>query len=229
MSDVRLVIVCMPADTCAGWFSASEILNRHRLATSIPVPMFPVRRRAISGVISRWSARHLVHPVRRRAAVALAAGGRLRRLDLTAAATLAHADAVYRWRVWSHVVARIPAARPPRDFRADHRLTAEQAVRQFEAQPRVLAMLAHNCHPHARVPLHLQELEAYQAGEITYSVLHWQRAIAGDAMVTDDGGLLEPASDSLADRLRYLAHAAAYLRALPQDRHIVAVHAAPRP
>lgn len=225
MSDIRLVIVCMPAGTSADWFAASEILNRYHLSTGTPVRMFPVRR----GPVSRWSARHLVQPVRRRGRVILAAGGRLRRLDLAAAAMLAHADAVYRWQAWSHVVARTPAARPLRDFHADARLTAEEAVRRFEAQPRVLAMLAHNCHPHARVPLHPQELDAYQAGEVTYSVLHWQRAIVGDAMVTDDGGLLEPTGDSLADRLRYLAQASAHLHALPHHRHIVAVHAAPRP
>lgn len=225
MSDVRLVIVCMPAGAAADWFSASEILDWHHLCTGSPVSMFPVRRRPIS----RWSARHLVQPVRRRGTVIRAAGGRLRRLDPTAAATLAHADAVYRWRVWSHVVARTPAARPLRDFHADPRLTAEEAVRRFEAQPRVLAMLAHNCQPHTRVPLHPGEMDAYQAGEFTYSVLHRQRAVVGDAMVTDDAALLEPSGHTIADRLRYLAHASAHLRALPQDRHIVAVHAAPRP
>jgi hypothetical protein len=66
-------------------------------------------------------------------------------------------------------------------------------------------------------------LDAYQAGEATYTVVHWQHAIAADALITDDGRLLHPASASLADRLRYLAEAGAYLRGLSRRHQLLAV------
>jgi hypothetical protein len=66
-------------------------------------------------------------------------------------------------------------------------------------------------------------LDAYQAGEATYTVVHWQPAIAADTLITDDGRLLQPASVSLADRLRNLAEAGAYLRGLPRRHQLLAV------
>jgi hypothetical protein len=54
-------------------------------------------------------------------------------------------------------------------------------------------------------------------------VVHWQHAIAADALITDDGRLLEPASAGLADRLRYLAEAGVYLRGLSRRHHLLAV------
>ena len=53
--------------------------------------------------------------------------------------------------------------------------------------------------------------------------MHWQYAIAADTLITDDGRLLEPASASLADRLRYLAGAGAYLRGLSRRHQLLAV------
>jgi hypothetical protein len=99
----------------------------------------------------------------------------------------------------------------------------EEAVRRFEAQPRVLAMLAYNTHPVARHRRDPYELDAYQAGEATYTVVHWQHAIAADTLITDDGRLLQPASASLADRLRYLAEAGTYLRGLSRRHQLLAV------
>jgi hypothetical protein len=230
----RTVIVCMPADTPIDWFSASEILDWHHLPAGTPRTMFPVRRRRIIGWFSRWSARHLVQATRRFGAVAFAAGGRKSRLDLTAAVTAANAAAVYRWRTWAQVVRTTPAAKPWGDYLAQHtanptKVTLEEARRRFEEQPRVLAMLSYNSHPSARVDLDPYELDAYQAGEATYTVVHWQQAITGDAVVTDDGRLLEPASGSLADKLRFLAEAAAYLRKLRRSHQILAVTVGAQP
>jgi hypothetical protein len=42
-------------------------------------------------------------------------------------------------------------------------------------------------------------------------------------MITDDGRLLEPASTSLADQLRYLTQAGAHLRKLTRRQQILAV------
>ena len=233
-TDARTVIVCMPAGTPLDWFSASEILAWHQLPAGTPRVLFPVRRRQILSWFSRWSARHLVLAVRRRGAVAWAAGGRKSRLDLTAAVTAANAAAVYRWRSWAHVVRTTAVARPWEDFLAPHQATPgkvslDEARRRFEEQPRVLAMLSSNAHPLARVTLDPYELDAYQAGEPTYAVVHWQQAITGDAVITDDGRLLQPASPSLADRLRFLAEAGAYLNTLHRSHQILALTVAAQP
>jgi len=230
----RTVIICMPADTPIDWFSASEILAWHQLPAGTPRTMFPIRRPRLTGWLSRWSARHLVHVTRHRGAVAWAAGGRKSRLDLTAAVTAANAHAVYRWHMWAQVVRTTPPARPWRDFLAQHtadpgKVSLEEARRRFEEQPRVLAMLSYNSHPMSRVELDPYELDAYQAGEATYTVVHWQQAITGDAVVTDDGRLLEPTSPSLADTLSFLTEAGSYLNRLPGRHQMLAVRVSAQP
>jgi hypothetical protein len=232
MSETRTVIVCMPAGRPIDWFSASEILDWHHQPAGTPLSFFPVRRRRLLGWASRWSDHHLVQATRRLGAVTRAAGGRRSRLDLTAAAVTANTEASARWRTWAQVVHDTAPARPWAEFLAAHtadpkKLGVEEAVRRFEAQPRVLAMLAYNAHPVARHRLDPYELDAYQAGEATYTVVHWQHAIAADALITDDGRLLQPASASPADRLRYLAEAGAYLRGLSRRHQLLAVKVTP--
>jgi len=224
----------MPADRDLDWFSASEILDWHKLPAGTPHTIFPVRRGRLVGWVSRWSGRNLVQAVRRFGAVTYAAGGRKSRLDLTAAVTRANTAAVYRWRTWAAVVRTTPVAKTWGDFLAQHtanptKVTVEEAKRRFEDQPRVLAMLSYNTHPMSRVELDPYELDAYQAGEATYAVVHWQQAITGDAVVTDDGRLLQPTSGSLADRLRYLAEAGAYLNRLRRSHQILAVTVGAQP
>jgi hypothetical protein len=233
-ATARTVIVCMPADTPIDWFSASELLDWHDLPAGTPRVMFPVRRPHLIGWVSRWSARHLVRATRRFGSVVWAAGGRKSRLDLTAAVTGASQNAVYRWRIWAQVVRNTPEARPWGEFLAQHKanprkVSLEEARRRFENHPRVVAMLTYNSHPSCRVELDPYELEAYQAGEATYAVMHWQQAITGDAVVTDDGRLIEPASSSLADKLRFLAEAGAYLNGLRRSHQILAVTVAAQP
>ncbi len=206
-TDSRTVVACMPTGEAIDWFSASEILDWHDLPAGTPQTIFPVRRFG---------------------AVTYAAGGRKSRLDLTAAVTYANHAALWRWRIWAQVVRTTPVAHPWGDFLAQHKanpgkVSLQEARRRFEEQPRVLAMLAYNSHPVARVDLDPYELDAYQAGEATYTAVHWQTAITGDALITDDGRLLQPASDALADRLRYLADASAYLHKLRRSHQILAV------
>jgi hypothetical protein len=229
MPQTRTVIVCLPAGEPADWFSASEILDWHHLPTGTPHPYYPIRHRRLLGWLTRWSQRHLVAAVRRFGAVTRAAGGRRSRLDLTTAAAHANTQAAARWRSWNQVVAHTPQAKPWAEFHAQHqtnpaKVSMEEAVRRFEAQPRVLAMLTYNLHPVSR-SCHLDpyDLDAYQAGAATYTALHWQKALAGDAMITSDGKLLEPATASLADQLRYLAEAGAHLRTLHRRHHLLAV------
>jgi hypothetical protein len=234
VSTSRTVIVCMPAGDTIDWFSASEILDWHKLPAGTPCPIFPVRRPRIVGWCSRWSARHLVQAVRHFGAVTHAAGGRRSRLDLTAAVAAANAAAVHRWRTWDQVVSATPVARTWGDFLVQHKanrtkVTLDEARRRFEEQPRVLAMLSYNAHPVARIELDPYELDAFQAGEATYTAMHWQQAITGDAVITDDGRLIEPASETLAGRLRFLAEAGGYLRKLRRSHQVLALTIAAKP
>ena len=234
MSTSRTIIVCAPAGAPLDWFTASEILDWHHQPAGTPQTVFPVRRGRLLGWISRWTERHLVQAVRRRGAVRHAPGGRVGRLDLSAAIVRANTEAVYRWRTWHQVVHNTPVARSWGDFLAQHKaaptkVSMEETLRRFEAQPRILAMLAYNGHPVARYELDPHDLDSYQAGEATYAVTQWQRAIVGDALVTDDGRMLEPASDTLADKLRYMRGAASYLHKLTRKHQILALKVATQP
>jgi hypothetical protein len=222
------VIICATPDQRLDWLTASEIIDALDLPAGSPTLRYPVRRRPVASWFSRWSTHHLIHTARRHGAVTWTAGGRKNRLDLTLAAGHAHRSAVTHWRLWHQAVKGTPTARPWPHFLTQHltdptKITHTEAVNRFEAQPRVLAMLAYNSHPARPVILDPRDLEAYQAGEETYAVLHWQQAITGDMLVTADRQLLQPASASLPDRLRYLTRAAAYLHRLPAHGRLLAI------
>jgi hypothetical protein len=225
----RTVIVCLPASAGADWFTASDMVDHHLAKPGLPVHRFPVRRRRLLSLFTRFSANHQLLAQRSFGAVTVAAGGRLGRLDLTRVVTYASAAATARWRYWQHNIARItPAARPWVDFLAQHqanpaKVTLDDARRRFENQPRVLAMLALSVHPVAPHIFDPYEVEAYQAGEAAYVCLYWRTAIAGEAMITAEGQLLQPESQSLPDRLRYLAHAASYIHRLRPAQYICAM------
>jgi hypothetical protein len=224
----QTVIVCYPADHIADWFTAAEIVDHHLRAAGTPLVRFPVRRGRLTGWVTRWRTGHLIDPVRRFGTVTRAAGGRVSRLDLTRAVAGARDEAILRWRTWYHRVHATPRARTWQDFFADHtanptKLGLDEARRRFEAQPRVLALLAHNAHPGVRFPHDPYDLEAFQAGETTYTTTCWMRQIAGDALITGDGRLLQPQSRSVADTLRYLQQATAYIHTLTQRQHLIAI------
>lgn len=232
----RTVIVVLPPGQRADWLKVTAILSFVGLPACLPVPAFAVRRRGLHTWFTRWTSRHLVDAVRRHGRITHAAGGRVCRLDLTGTATNDRHQACARWRTWDQYIARTtPPALPWDEFLARERRTAKGAVdvsktrSRFEAQHRVLAMLAYNSYPAAPYRWDLDELAALQAGEAVYVALHWQRGIIGDALVTPDGRLLQPASDSLADQLRYLVDATQVIHSLAPGQHVIAVRAAPMP
>lgn len=237
MSDpcTRTVIVALPDGIRADWLHLGQVLAWHAHPAAVPHVMFPVRRRRLLGWATRWNARHLLDPVRRRGAVTHAAGGPRARLGLPCLAAAARDQAAARWRTWhAHTARTTPAARCWETFLADHhrdpnKLPLPEARRRFEAQPRVLAMLAYNSYPAAPHRLDPDDLAAFQAGEAVYVAVHWQHALTGDALITPDGHLLQPATPSPADRLRYHADAHRVLAALTRRQHLAAVKAAPAP
>jgi hypothetical protein len=94
----------------------------------------------------------------------------------------------------------------------------DEARRRFEQQPRVLAMLAYPGYV-----FNPYELSVYQAGEATYVGLHWRIALIGDALITTDGRVFRPVSDSVADRFRFLNDACAYVHSLGSKTRLCAI------
>ena len=163
--DTRRVLVVLAPGMQVDWLTLSQILTWHGLMASTPRADFPVRR-GPWGWITGGFTRGLLDAVRNRwSLVARAAGGRRSRLDLAAMAVQARNEAVARWATWSRVIAAsTPSARTWESFVAQHqrdpkKLTLTEARRQFEAQPQVLTMLAHNGYPAAA-----QHLDPYRAG-----------------------------------------------------------------
>jgi hypothetical protein len=220
LSD-QVVTVCFAPGDDADWFAASEKVNDLLHANGTPARRYRVRRRRFIGWLTRFLGYYLLDAARRFGAVTMAAGGRKSRLDLTGTAATAAHDATLRWRAWNtHIAATTRPARSWEDYLAQHhadpaKVSLAEARRRFEQQPRVLAMLAHCFDPY--------ELSVYQAGEATYAGLHWRTALIGDALITTDGRLLKPASESIADQFRFLNEACGYLRSLRSGARLCAV------
>ena len=239
MSDTqtRTVIVALSEDEKADWLRITQILGWHRLLACVPVTAFPVRSRGLLAWVCSWLSFALLEAIPSYGRVTHAAGGRISRLDLIGLATQARDQAYARYRTWYEFIARTT---PPADT-WEYMLAANQQQdpktrvahqdlrTAFEAQPRVMAMLAYNSYPAVPYQWDLDDLAALQAGEAVYVALHWQEALTGDAVVTPEGRLIEPASRSLADRLRYLADATRVIHGLSPRQYLVAVTAAPAP
>jgi hypothetical protein len=217
----QVITVCFAPDDDADWFAASEKVNDVLHANGTPARRYHVRHRRLIGWLTRFLSYYLLDAARRFGAITMAAGGRKSRLDLTRTASTAANAAQLRWRAWNfYINATTKPARPWEDYLAQHhtdpaKVSLADARRRFEQQPRVLAMLAHSFDPY--------ELSAYQAGEATYTALYWRIALIGDALITTDGRLLMPASDSVADRFRFLNEACGYLRSLHSRAQLCAV------
>jgi len=224
----QVVTVCFAPGEDADWFSASEKVNDLLNANGTPARRYHVRHRKLIGWITRFLDYYLVDTARRFGAITKAAGGRKGRLDLNGGAATAATQARLRWHAWNHYMNTTTAtAKPARtweDFQAIHqadpaKLSLNEARRRFEQQPRIVAMLAYSG-AHEFDPY---ELAAYQAGEHAYAGLHWRIAIVGDLLITAEGKVLKPASDTIADRMRFFNEAIKYLKSLKSSARLCAV------
>lgn len=217
----KVITVCFAAGADADWFAASERVSNLLHVNGTPSRRYRVRHRRLIGWLTRFFGYYLLDAARRFGAVTLAAGGRKSRLDLTRTAAAAADQARLHWRAWNiHINATTQPARPWEDYLAQHhanptKVSLNEARRRFEQQPRVLAMFAHHFNPY--------ELSVYQAGEATYVGLHWRVALIGDALITTDGRLRCPATESAADRFRFLNEACGYLHSLRANTRLCAV------
>jgi hypothetical protein len=212
---VRTTVVCLPAEAPISALTerATASIQANGLATSGVLPHFRSRTRRVSKLIDLWQG--------------LTSGGPVRLLDLDGTRARAACDAAGDWLLWNDVVARLRPAQPFWSFldrhRADERrYPLAKAQADYQAQPQILAMMAHNAIP-GRRQLHTAELEAFQAGYGTYVNLAWLAAVPGDGFVPAPGQLLTPRSQRLADQLAYLHQANAHLARLSRDAHLVAV------
>ncbi|MEU8236429.1 hypothetical protein AB0C12_43130 [Actinoplanes sp. NPDC048967] len=221
----KIVTVCFNPDDDADWFAASEKVNDLMDANGTPARRFRVRHRRFIGWLTRFLGYYLLDAARKFGAVTFAAGGRKSRLDLSGMSQIAANEAITRWRAWHlHINATTKPARVWEDFLAQHhadpaKVSLSEARRRFEQQPRVLAMLAYA----GGYVFDPYELSLFQAGEAAYAGLYWRTALIGDALITTDGRVMRPATDSLADRFRFLNDACMYLRSLNDRARLCAV------
>lgn len=227
-SKQRTIIVCLPTNDPSDWAIALAAVDCHTSGPSTAGPArFPVRHRRLTGLVTRFTTRHLLGAERRFGMVTYATGGRRSRLNLRAAQHTAWYQAWTRWATWRQVTSGLRQASPWEQFRRRHladpdKFPMEQARAQFLAQPMIAAMLAFNANPANRQELDVYEVDAYLAGAHAYATRHMLAAVCGEAMLTTEGRWLEPDSDSFADICAYLKQAADHIHRLSR-RAIVTV------
>lgn len=176
-----------------------------------------------------WHRRQLINVRRgRKGTPADCAGGPLAYLNLALMRNAAGFHAGLRWQQWHQTVAGTRAARPWHEFDAEHRanpakLSLDAARARFWHQPRINAMRAYNAANPSAAPLDPYEVEMFQAGQQAHQHYHAMYAVCGDALMPLTGQRIQPASDSLADRLTYLGHTTRLLRNLPATQRIAAI------
>lgn len=220
-ATIRTMIVCVP-DAVPREAFAGGYLDEHLGVRGTATPRFwarPGRSRY------PWHRKQLFGL--RTGRPAYCAGGPVRLLNLDGMRYGAGFAAGIRHQLWTQVVhGTRPATSWPaylsRHLSDPQRYPRQSAEADFGRQPRVLAIRMHNAvQPNAA--LDLAELEMYQAGPAAYQHYSAATVVAGDALLTHDGTLLAPASDTAADRITYLDQAGRYLKALPQPQRLLAV------
>jgi hypothetical protein len=213
---VRTAVVCLPAQVPSRALAqrATAVVATHGLPVAGVLPHFHTCTIRTGKLADRWHG--------------TTSGGPIKLLDLDGMRAAAAADAATRWLVWDQVVTGTKQAQSFWFFADRHhadpaRYPLPRAQADYLAQPRILAMTAHNAVPGQRWTLPTSALEAFQAGHTTYVNLAWLAAVPADALAPAGGGWLTTRSHRLADQLHYLRAANAHLAALASDTHLVAV------
>lgn len=213
---VRTAVVCLSADIATAdlGLRATAVVTGHGLRAAGLLPHFATRTRRGRQLVDRWCGR--------------TSGGPVELLDLDGMRRAALVTAADEWTVWDTVVKGTRPAQPYGHYLDRHhadpaRYPLAAAQTEYLAQPRILAMAAHNALPYQPVPLPTASVEAFQAGYTTYLNLAWLSAVPADWFATVAGDDLTAARGRLADHLRYLTSANAHLAGLAPQTRLVAV------
>jgi hypothetical protein len=228
-TDVHTVLVCLPdtPDPRHAVRVATTHLAMRGITADGVMPHFTPR--IISGLRGMLRTRQLIDMWQD-----TTAGGPIRLLDLAGMRLRAQAQAATQWLIWHHTVAGTRTAQPFWAFTQRHLddpkgYPLSKAQQQYLTQPRVQAMTAFNALPDRPCDLPTAALEAFQAGQHTYTLLAWLTAVPADGVATTSmsvhDGWLTPASGRLEDQLAYLRDANAYLERMPRDTTVVAMAA----
>jgi hypothetical protein len=225
----RTVLVCLPAHIRADrWVAeATARVARHGVHAHATVPHFlPAPGRAPELLAERLLNLQ-PHGT---------AGGPLGLLDLNRMRDLAAAAANTVWQIWHDVVAGTRAAQPYWAYAQRHREDPDRhpldrIQQQYRAQPRIQAMNVYNALPHRPCDLPTCNLEAFQAGQHTYTMLAWLAAVPADGLATTPatsgqrGRWLTPYTGALNHLLGYLRAANDHLATQPPHVNVVALAA----
>jgi hypothetical protein len=212
---VRTAVVCLPTETVVADLAprATAIVTGSGLHAAGVLPHFPTHTRRARRLIDRWCGR--------------TSGGPIGLLDLDGMRRAALTAAADEWAVWDTVVKGTRPAQPYWHYldrhHAEPRYPLAAAQADYLAQPRILAMAAHNALPRQSVPLPTAAVEAFQAGYATYLNLAWLAAAPADWFAPLTGDPLAAVRGRLADQLRYLTAANAHLARLHPTTRLVAV------
>lgn len=215
-TSTACAVVCLSPDIEPGLLPtlATAKLRTHGFTAAGLVPHFPARTRRASKLVDRHHG--------------FTSGGPIRLLDLAAMRDHAQAAATGQWLLWREVVADTRPADPFWVFVNRHRADPRRyplatAQADYTAQPRVLAMTAHNARPDTRIKVPTAQLEIFQAGYPTFLNLAVLAVVPADGVATTYGDWLTCASEHVTDQLAYLQAANAHIDGLDPDVQLVAM------
>jgi hypothetical protein len=219
-ATIRTMIVLLPDAL------SLEPLTAHTLDKHFGVHGVLQPRYWASARLRLWQRQRMV--LLRKGTPAYCAGGPVRLLDLDGVRHAAGIGAGIRHQVFTAATRGTRPAYPWHAYQGKHdqypnRYSLADAERDFYAQPRITAMRMHNAVNPTAGHLDPAEVEMYQAGQMAYQHYSAATAICGDAILTDDGRRLAPASDALADRTTYIEQALRLLETLDDEQRLIAV------
>ncbi|GAA1622987.1 hypothetical protein [Actinoplanes couchii] len=215
---IRTMVVCVP-DTLPSEAIASGQLGEHLKVRGTLLPRF-------------WTTAGLLQRIKlfgfRAGKPAYCAGGPVRLLNLDGMRQAAGFAAGVRHQLWQQAIhGTRPAHSWPvylrRHLSEPDRYPRQQAEDDFRRQPRVLAVELHNINRPPAEAFDLAELDMYQAGPAAYQHYSAAAAVTGDAVLTRDGNLLAPASDTAPDRVTFLNQASHYLHGVTPQQRLLAL------
>ena len=220
---IRLMIVCVPDTMPVSMLTSSWPIDHGTCIAGTPATYLWVR----SGV-KPWQRRHLIGIRRSRHAPMLCAGGPIRWLDLDGMRDAAAFAAGTPPPPMDPRRARHPTGDP---VAPDPHRAARHAERGDGCGVAPLHPPAPDRWRCARSPPPTSPARSSTRTRSRCTRPGWSptssttrmRAICGDAILTTDGRLLQPRSDSFADRITYLHHAMRLLHTLPSRQRLLAV------